>query len=410
MSRLFVSIAVTALVIATLASGAVGGAAAQEDVTLSVTIVDPDGETLGNVDVVATWGDNGETKTSTTAPNGQVLFGVPRGADVQIQIEDDTYMRNFPYVVENVSDEDVEVPVSESGTATVTVEDSNGPVENAKVWIYQGSRYVDTRQTGPNGMSTTDPLEQRSYGMRVLKAGYITNDTGITIGPGTNNKTVQIRRDTVEVEFRVTDDQFATPRPIENATVNIQSGASLRTFTNGFASTSLPVNREYTVTVSKDGYDSVTRTLQVGEEATSLNVSIQRTAAISVSADNDRVVVGESTSVTVTDEYGERVSGATVIVNGTEVGQTDANGRATVPIDAAGGATINVRSDGLSAAVVVEGVRPAPDETPTSTATMTETVTETDQATATPAEDGPGFGIAAALLALAGTLLLARRR
>lgn len=406
MSRLLVSVATTVLVVAALAPGAIGGVAAQEDVALTVTVVDSDGERLGGVTVNATWGD-GMSTTDTTLPNGQAGFAVPEGADVQIQIEDDTYLRNFPYTVENVTEESVEVSVARSGTATIAVEDTNGPVENAKVWLFRGPRYVDTRQTGADGMSTTDPVEQGAYGLQVLKAGYVTNTTDITVGPGTNNKTVQIRRDSVPVEFRVTDDTFATPRPIENATVNIQGGASLPTLTNGFASTSVPVNRDYTVTVSKDGYDSVTRSLEVDEEATSLNVSIRRTEAISVTAANDRVVVGESTSVTVTDEYGERVSGATVSVNGSTVGETNANGQATVPIESTGSTSITVETNGLSASTVVEGVQPAQEATPTVTATVTATETT---ATPTPGEDGPGFGIAAALVALAGTLLLARRR
>jgi PGF-CTERM protein len=405
MSRLLVSVVTTVLVVAALAPGAIGGAAA-DDVTLTVTVVDSDGETLGNIPLSVTWDDgNGGPINQTTAPNGQALFGVPDGADVQIYINDDQYMRNFPYTVENVTDQSVEVPVSLSGQATVTVEDASGPVENANVWVFRDARYVDTRQTGPDGTSTTAPLERGGYGLEVRKAGYVTNKTSLSIGPGTNNKTVQIRRGTVEMQFNVTDDTFATPQPIENATVNIQGGASLPTLSNGFASTTVAVNREYTVTVSKDGYESVTRTIQVGEQRTMLNVSIRRTDAISIEAANDRVVVGESTQVTVTDEYGERVAGATVSAGDSTVGETDANGQLTVPIDAAGNTTITVETDGLSASTVVEGVEPASNE-PTATVTQTDTPTTTE----TPGDSGPGFGIVSALVALVAILLVARRR
>jgi PGF-CTERM protein len=412
MSRGFVSVIATALVVAALAPGAIGGVAA-EDVTLTVTIVDANGNELGNVPVTATWNDgDGGPVNRTTAPNGQALFGVPAGANVQITVTDDRYLRNFPYTVENVTDQSVEVPVSLSGTATVTVEDANGVVEDAKVWLYQDGRYVDTKETGSDGTSTTDALERGGYGLEVRKTGYITNRTDIAIDGSTANKTVQIRRGSAEVSFRVTDDTFAEPRPLENATVNIRGGASLPTLSNGFASTSVAVNREYQVTVSKDGYTSVTRTLQVEERPVNLNVSIRRSEAISVRAANDRVVVGESTQVTVTDEYGEAVAGATVSTGGSEIGTTDANGQLTVPLDTAGNATINVSNGSLSASTTVEVFDPdaTPEPTATATATATETATETSAATETPGDSGPGFGVLAALAALAGAILLGRRR
>ena len=403
MSRLLVSVVTTVLVVAALAPGAIGGAAA-DDVTLTVTVVGANGQTLGDIPISVTWNDgNGGPKNQTTAPNGQALFGVPDGADVQIYINDDRYMRNFPYAVENVTDQSVTVPVSLSGQATVTVEDASGPVEDANVWVFRDARYVDTRQTGPDGTSTTAQLERGGYGLEVRKAGYVTNKTSLFIGPGMNNETVQIRRGNVEVQFNVTDDTFETPRPIENATVNIQGGASLPTLSNGFASTTVAVNREYTVTVSKDGYESATRTVQVGETSAMLNVSIRRTDAISVEASNDRVVVGESTQVTVTDEYGERVAGATVSAADSTVGETDANGQLSVPIDSAGNTTITVEANGLSASTVVEGVEAAAN--PTATATPTNATS-----TETPGDNGPGFGIVPALVALVAILLVARRR
>lgn len=410
MSRGLVSVVIIALVVATLAPSAIGGVAA-EDVTLTVTIVDSDGNELGDIPVTATWDDgDGGPINRTTAPNGQVLFGVPEGADVQVTITDDQYMRNFPYEVENVTDQSEVVPVSLSGTATVTVEDSNGPVEDANVVLFQDGRTVDSKQTGANGMSTSDPVERDGYGLQVRKPGYLTNGTSITVGAGENNKTVQIRRGSAEVAFRVTDDTFATPRPLENATVNIRGGASLPTLSNGLATTSVAVNRQYQVTVTKNGYDSVTRTLGVGEQPANLNVSIRRTEAISVTAANERVVVGESTQVTVTDEYGERVAGATVSVDGSEIGTTDGDGMLTVPIETAGNVTINVADGSLSASTTVESIDPDATPAATPTATATVTATETANATETPGGSGPGFGILPAIVALAAALLLARRR
>lgn len=408
MSRTLASLVATLLVVAALAPAAIGGATAA-DVTLSVTVVDSDGNHLGGITVNATWNDGAASATDTTLPNGEAGFAVPEGADVELQIEDDTYMRNFPYVVENVTEQSVEVPVSRSGTATVTVVDGGGRVSNAKVWLYKDGRYVDTKQTGQNGQSTTDALERGSYGLQVLKSGYYTNETDIDID-GDVTKTVRLRRGSVEAVFTVTDDHFDDPRPLENVTVNIQGRATLTTLPDGSATTTLPVNHDYTVTVTKDGYESVTETLPVSEKAASLDASIQREDALSIASDRAEVIVNNTVEVTVTDEYGEPVSEATVSVGGSTVGQTDAEGTFSVPIGSEGDVSISVEADGQSASVTVTGVKTGGETTPTATDAPTETPTETDSGTETPGESGPGFGVGVALAALAGALLAGRRR
>ncbi len=421
MSRILVSIIATALVVAALAPGAIGGAAA-EDVTLTVTVVDSNGDSLSDIPVSVTWDDGNEGPINgTTTPDGRVLFGVPEGADVEVTIEDDRYLRNFPYVVEDVSDETVEVPVSMSGRADVTVVDSTGPVRNAtvRVFLQDGGRVVDRMETNQTGESTSDPVERGSYGLQAAKAGYLTNNTDIIVGEGMNNKTVRLRRGSTEARFIVVDETFDTPRPIENATVDIQGGGTLFTLSNGLATTSVSPNRDYSVTVRKDGYDTVTETLSVGESTARLNVSIERTDAISVSTSNQRVVINESTTVTVTDEYNESVAGATVRVNGTEVGQTGDNGALSVQLGTAGTIPISAVDGDLNASTTVQVFDPnSTDATATATANATETATvtatastnETETTTETSGESGPGFGILAALLALASVLVLARQR
>lgn len=219
---------------------------------------------------------------------------------------------------------------------------------------------------------------------RVLVTALTTaiNTTDITVGGGENSKTIQIRRDSVKVEFSVTDETFEPPRPVENATVNIQTGGTLPTLNDGLATTSVAVNREYCVTVTKEGYDSVSETVRVRNQPTRVDFSIRRTDNLSDTAANDRIVGGESTRITVTDEYGERVAGAAVTVGGSEAGQTDERGQRRVQIDAAGDATIDVSDGDLSTSTTVEGFDPdaTPIETPTETATSTET----------PGGNGPG--------------------
>lgn len=216
--------------------------------------------------------------------------------------------------------------------------------------------------------------------------------------------------------FDVTDDNFSPAKPVDDATVRIpQVGYSSLTFENGEASTRVPVNQEYTVEVSKDGYQTVTQRFSVQEEPRDVALTISRTDDLNVRSANQRVVVGESTRITVTDEYGDPVSNAAVSVDGQSVGQTNSNGELDVPIHAAGEVTITVSDSGQSASVTVEGIEPSADD-PTTPATPTPTpADETETADDTEASDsagdsGPGFGVTTVLAALAGALVLARRR
>lgn len=153
----------------------------------------------------------------------------------------------------------------------------------------------------------------------------------------------------------------------------------------------------------------VTRDLTVRESETTLNASIQREPAVVVQADSDRVVVGGPVRVTVTDEYGNPVSGATVGAGDSEVGETDGNGEIRVPVESAGNVTISAESEGREDTVTVEGVQAGGGSTPTATATATATPS-TDSPTETSTGFGPGFGITGALVAVLLGAIAARRR
>jgi len=426
MSRASVGIITTLLVVSVLAPAAIGGTAAQESdpVTVTVSVVDSNGNSVGGTDVIVTWNNGEKSETVTTASNGKAFVDVPEGENVEITVDDDTYVRNSPKTVFNVGEEEVEVPVSVSGQATLTVQSANGPVENADVEVSRSVSTVDELTTDENGQASTRRLEQGEYDLLVSKPGFYTNDTAtLNLNTDSVTQTVELRRGTVPVTFNVVDDHFDDPQAVEGAQVQIEAvGFSARTFENGEASTSLAVNRQYEVSVSKDGYSTATQQFRVGEESTSVDVAIERTPELTVEAANSRVVVGESTFVTVTDEYGDPVSSASVSIDGSPAGETNDDGQATVPIDSEGDIEISVTDDrGYSASVAVEGVDGSDDVTPTQT---TEETTEepTEEATETEAaetdeetdggdgESGPGFGVGVTLAALATALVLARRR
>lgn len=419
MSRLSVGVVTTLLVVSVLAPAAIGGATAQEDrVTVTVAIVDSNGESLGNIDVTVTW-DSGSANV-TTASNGKAFVDVPNGSNIQIDVDDDTYVRNAPYSVFNVNEQEIEVPVSESARATLTVQSLSGPVADADITVSSSSSTIQRLTTDENGQATTRRLEEGSYNLRVSKPRFVENDTATLELAGDTNKTVQLRRGNVQVNFRVVDDHFDDPRPIENATVRVPGVYSSQTFGNGETSTSLPVNEDYRVEASKDGYNTVSRSFSVDEETTDVQIAIRRTADIRIEADNRRVVVGETTDIRVTDEYGDPVTNAPVSIGGQSVGRTDDNGELEVPIDIEGNQTVSVSEGSLSESVTIEGVpagtdvTPTPTPSPTPSPTPTETTEQPDDDDeddeTTSGDDGPGFGALAALAALVAALALARRR
>lgn len=397
-----------------VSAGAVGTAGGQssDQVTLTVTVVDSDGESLGNIDMMASWDANGGGSVNeTTRSNGQVLVDVPAGSSVTITVQDDQYVRNEPFVVEDASSESVEVPVTEAGTATVDVVDEDGAVGNAIVQMTKSGTTVANVRTGSDGRHATGMIEQGTYTLTVWKNGYLRNRTQVTVD-GDVTREIEIEQASRLVTFSVTDDHFEEPRPVGEATISV-AGNTITTLSNGEATIQLPVNNNYDVEVTKDGYETVSQSVRVRESEVSQNVSIRRTDAISIEPDQSQVVVGQSVRVTVTDEYGEVVENASIAVGGQTAGETDADGQAVVPIDSAGEIEIEATSGDLGATATVEGVDPDAEEETSEAANATVTSATTEPATTTEPTSltGPGFtGLGALLAVLLAVALLARRR
>jgi len=392
-------------------AGAVGAPAAAglttqsaEQVTLTVTVVDQSGNPLDDAELSATW-DGGGPVNATTAGNGKAFLDVAEGADVTIRVDRSFYIRNRPYVVENASEREVTIEMAQRGQATVVVRDSEGRVSDAIVRMFQDGRPVINARTGDDGTFTTPAIERDEYSLITFKEGYLRNKTTVTVD-GDVRQSMTIEQSTVLATFRVRDDHFDPTQPLTGANVTVPGVADVTTQSNGRVTVSVPVNDRYEIGITKPGYASVTRELEVEESAVSLNATIRRIPAINITTDNQRVVVGEPVRVTVTDEYGDPVANASVSVDGSTAGETNENGVVSVPIESAGSHTIGASSGDLTASATVEGVEPAPEETPTATPTPSPVPTTTAPSGAL----GPGFGPLAALVALLAVTLLARRR
>ncbi|MGB9930643.1 carboxypeptidase regulatory-like domain-containing protein [Haloarcula amylolytica] len=386
-----------------------GTAAAQSQVTLTVTVVDQDGDPLSGIDISATWNDGaGGPSNETTRANGQALIDVPEGANVTLQIHDDEYVRNVPYVVEDAETESIDVAVSESATATVNAVNGDGqPAENARIRLYRDGNYVVDMNAGSDGTITTRPVEEGEYSVIVTKPGFYRNLTTVPVS-GETTTTVRIREGSVLLQATVVDDHFDDPRPIRGANLQVESDngfdGTVPTLSDGTASVSVPVNDRYDVTVTKEGYETVERRVSVAEDEKSIDVEIQRTPEITLSPDNRQVVVDANVRLTVTDEYDEPVANATVTRNGTEVGQTDADGEITATVPTAGNVTFTATSGDLTTTTNVTAFRPDGETTNGAATTPEQTATETTDGS------GPGFTVALTMAALLAVAVLARRR
>jgi PGF-CTERM protein len=386
-----------------------GTAAAQSQVTLTVTVVDQDGDPLSGIDISATWNDGaGGPSNETTRANGQALIDVPEGANVTLQIHDDEYVRNVPYVVEDAETESIDVAVSESATATVNAVNGDGqPAENARIRLYRDGNYVVDMNAGSDGTITTRPVEEGEYSVIVTKPGFYRNLTTVPVS-GETTTTVRIREGSVLLQATVVDDHFDDPRPIRGANLQVESDngfdGTVPTLSDGTASVSVPVNDRYDVTVTKEGYETVERRVSVAEDEKSIDVEIQRTPEITLSPDNRQVVVDANVRLTVTDEYDEPVANATVTRNGTEVGQTDADGEITATVPTAGNVTFTATSGDLTTTTNVTAFRPDGETTNGAATTPEQTATETTDGS------GPGFTVALTMAALLVVAVLARRR
>ena len=382
---------------------AAGPAAAQEEfVTLTVTVETPAGDPVRGATLTATW--DGGSSSETTKANGMALLDVPDDADVEIAVEHDDYVRNFPATVEDASDDDVSLTVYEKATARIVVHDGEARIADADVSFRKDGRDEDVVQgtTGDDGVLTSGTIEAGDYTVTVRKAGYYVTQKDLDVR-GDVEEAVTLQRGTVTLEVNVTDDHFEQPRPVGGATVEVSGSGSVTTQPGGIGRISVPVNAWARIDVTKEGYRTTQTDVYVGEEDEVVDLSVRRTPSISVDLLSERVVVGESVSLTVTDEYGDPVEGATVRVDGEAVAETDASGGAVVQVSSGGNHTVAVESGPLEANASVRGVGEGGatgDGDGDSTTGGTETTAQT-----------PGFGVVVALLAVLVVALvgLARR-
>ncbi|MFB6362274.1 MAG: hypothetical protein ABEH59_13260, partial [Halobacteriales archaeon] len=264
---------------------------------------------------------------------------------------------------------------------------------------------VAVRSSDASGTVESGVIESGEYTLTFFEPGYLRKAVTIEIRDETTEQ-VNIERGSVTVEFRVLDDNFDPAKPIAEATISSDEIGSVLTNADGKRAVSVPVNTELTVTVEKSAYETVTQTIVVRESDKRVNLTTRRVPAVNIELSNERVVVGETVEVTVTDEYGEPVPGATVLLDGAEVGQPDASGSLRIPIETAGEHTIFATFEGLSSErVTVTGIESGAGESPTNEGV--ETTSGPDESGQAGGFLGGGYNLSSIAIGVAVGLLLA---
>lgn len=419
---------VVALVVLGALAGASTPAAAQSDetiVTMTIEVVNPSSnQVLGGVDLVATWEDGGRAE-ATTASNGKAFIDVPEAATVEVVVDDDQYTRNEPYRIQVAVEREYTIDAYGQADLDVVVEDAEGPVEDARVVLSQDDDIVVSGLTTESGLFRSGTIAQGEYDLRVVRPGYYATTRAVIVA-GSPEETVTIERGRVDYDIVVEDPYFDPAEGVTAATVRVDGVGQFETDSRGATAALLPVNSDVTIETTKPGYETATRTISVDESEGSVVLSISREPALSLSALNQRIVVGEVVPVEVTNAYGEPAADVAILVDGEVVTRTDDDGRATVPIQEAGERTLQARRGSTtSESVTIQGIGEGSGE---STTTAPETDTPAEQSATTEASGsgfapgsilealGPVFSIVAlgvALVALVAVLVLAllyRRR
>ena len=377
-----------------------GAVAADDVVTLTVTVEDRNGNPVGNAELTAAWED-GE-RTAVTASNGRAFIDVPEDADVRLTIEHDDFVRNEPYLVENATERDVTVGVARKGSIAFEATRNDAAIEDTEIVVRKDGDRVVSGSTDADGRFDTGAIERGEYTVTVTKPGHFDQSHTVSV-EGDVTRELRLERGSVNLSVTVRDDRLEDRPPIEDATVRIGDVATVRTLDGGEATARVPVNTRLSVSVSKDGYIEATESIRIRESDHELTMNTSREPLLSMTSSNERVVVGERVTLTVVDEYGDAVDGATVRRNGESVGRTDADGALAVRMDEPGRYELVADRDGVESEPVSIRVVSDEDDTPTETPTETPADTPTE-------DDGVGFGALLAVVALVGGALYARRR
>jgi hypothetical protein len=280
-------VAVTLIVIGLLFIGIAqtGEAAWPDDMWVSGTVVDDQGEPFAGVNITAE-NATGVLYYATTETNGTYNFSLPVGT-YNITAVRTNYTANTTYQMLNVSENitGLDFTLNELlGTVTGFVTNGTVPIADATVYLVSAEYNYSAETSIPLGQYEIVNVQPGSYVARAEKAGYLTNYSDIPI--------VVERGKTTEVDFNLTAEPATIYGKVMFGTKGL-SGVQVQVVSNDFSVTAvtdsignytitdIPVG-PYTVIFSKEDFVSQEFQVTLGATVpTNLDVSLEREAGAS---------------------------------------------------------------------------------------------------------------------------------
>lgn len=280
-------VAVTLIVVGLLFIGIAqtSEAAWPDDVLISGTVVDDDGEPFAGVNITAE-NATGVRYCVITEANGTYNISLPVGS-YNISATRTNYSANITYQMLNVSENltSLDFTLNELlGLVTGFVTNGTAPITDATVYLENAEYNYSAVTTIPLGQYEMIDVQPGSYVARVEKDGYLTNYSDIPI--------VVMRGQTTEVDFNLTAEPATIYGRVMFGTKGL-SGVHVQVVSNDFSTTAItdsvgnytitdiPVG-PYTVIFSKEEFISQEFQVTLGATVpTNIDVSMEKEAGTS---------------------------------------------------------------------------------------------------------------------------------
>ena len=317
--------------------------------TLNVKLFDSD--TLqpvsgATIDLTA---DNA-TQTKQTDAYGSATFGVISSTLYSYDINSPNYQPRSGTVDVRYDDQSVQYWLLSGNRFSFVVKDKDTqlPLPDAQVSIDS----VLLGKTDSRGILIAPITRGKLYTFDIKKDGYQAISESKTISDTEALYTVSLTKVPVGAFVFVSDEKNA---PLSGADVSINGTVVASTNPFGRASIQNLVAGSYQISVKKDGYITTTQQIAVSKDSSDFSVVLPY----------ERVDL----TIFVQDKDQKNLPGATILLDGTTLGTTDAHGQFITPIKYATLYNISTTKDGYQSASVEKQVSLG-NATPTVTITL----------------------------------------
>lgn len=301
--------------------------AAVQATTLHITVKDSDdGSVIKGASIYIDGSYEG-----TTGSSGTYSYYHSDSDDFTLKVT----KSNYDNWVEEIGGDDTSVTVrmtSDTLALKVTVYDADsfGPVSGIWVNVKGDDGTSDSDRTDSSGLAEFDVTKDEDYTVTIDADGYASFSQDVSMSDEARSVQYWLYP-TDRFAFKVLD---ADGDPISGATVTVGGTVKGTTGSEGTVATTLDTGESYLVKVTADGYQDYSQEMYIGENAVLTTINLVRSTS--------------SVFLSVFDASKSPVSGATVTLDGDEVGQTDSYGRYTFSSLVAGTHTITVTATGYS--------------------------------------------------------------